>query len=164
GRESGGIIDPRPATTGPAYENVDTVPSDDFFTQTNFKGAFGSYNWMSGYSWLAENGRLGHVATDEQFATKLPSSSRLLGNYPNPFNPSTQIRFELSAPASVRLSVYDVTGRLVSEMNMGNLEQGIQQIRWSTQSASSSQVTTGLYIYQINTGNEVLTGKMLLLK
>jgi uncharacterized membrane protein len=163
GRESGGIIDPRPATNGPAYDNVDTVPVDDFFTQTNFKGAFGSHNWLEGFSWLDENGRLGFLATDEG-GIEVPESSRLLGNYPNPFNPSTTIRFELANAGAVKLTVFDVTGRLVNEINAGQMGQGIQQISWNANSASGDLSTTGLYIYQIQTADETLTGKMMLLK
>ncbi len=164
GRETGGTIDPRPAMGGPAYDNVDTVPADAFFTQTNFKGAFGSSIWMARYSWLAENGRLGFLATDGETGIEVPMSSRLLGNYPNPFNPSTQIRFELAQAGEVTLSVYDLTGRLVSEINPGHLSQGIQQISWNARYASSDLTTTGLYIYQIQTAGEILTGKMMLLK
>jgi hypothetical protein len=58
GRESGGLIDPRPATAGPAYDNVDTVPVDGFFIQTTYKGAFDQSNWLQEWSWLAEQGRL----------------------------------------------------------------------------------------------------------
>jgi hypothetical protein len=58
GRETGGVIDARPAAGGPAYENVDTVPNDRWFVQTSYKGAFGQSNWLTGWSLLAEKGRL----------------------------------------------------------------------------------------------------------
>jgi hypothetical protein len=58
GRESGGLIDPRPANGGAAYQNVDNVPNDGWFVQTSFKGAFDQSNWLAGWSWLAEKGRL----------------------------------------------------------------------------------------------------------
>jgi hypothetical protein len=58
GRESGGLIDPRPAAAGPAYDDVDTVPVDGFFIQTTYKGAFDQTNWLQEWSWLAEQGRL----------------------------------------------------------------------------------------------------------
>ncbi|MCF7809213.1 MAG: T9SS type A sorting domain-containing protein, partial [Candidatus Marinimicrobia bacterium] len=164
GRETGGVIDPRPAAGGPAYQNVDTVPADDFFQQTTFKGAFGSTNWLNGWSWLDEVGRLGHVSTDGSYAAHVPNSVRLVGNYPNPFNPSTKIRFELVSASDVVMSVYDVNGRLVSETNMGQMSQGVHEVSWNSQSISSADVATGLYIYQIKTAGEVLTGKMMLLK
>ena len=58
GRESGGIIDATPLASGPAYQNVDTVPNDGFFVQTSYKGAFDQTNWLAGWSWLSEQGRL----------------------------------------------------------------------------------------------------------
>ncbi len=164
GRESGGTIDPRPTSAGAAYDNIDTVPSDDFFQQTTFKGAFGDVNWLAGYSWLAEQGRLGGVSTDDNFSIEVPNSSRLLGNYPNPFNPTTKIRFELASSAMVSLSVYDVNGRLVNERNIGHLNQGVHQINWNALTDDSRSISTGIYVYQIKTSNEVLTGKMMLLK
>ena len=161
GRETGGIIDPRPATDGPAYDNVDTVPADDFFTQTDFKGAFGDDLWMAPYSWLTEKGRMSTVSIDGTIAWQAPESSRLLGNYPNPFNPSTNIRFDLATSGEVTLSVYDVQGRRVSEMSMGQMDRGVQQITWN---AGQDLTSTGLYIYKIYTPQSTLTGKMMLLK
>ena len=161
GRESGGVIDPRPAQGGTAYENVDTVPADDFFNQTNFKGAFGSDLWFAGYSWLTEAGRLPLVAVDGSSTFEVPTTSRLLGNYPNPFNPSTKIRFDLADAGAVTLIVYDVQGRMVSEMHLSHMNSGVQQITWN---ANNDLTSTGLYLYKIQTSGEVLSGKMMLLK
>lgn len=161
GREAGGIIDPRPAAGGPAYDNVDTVPADDFFTQTNFKGAFGSSLWMNGYSWLTENGRLGYLAVDGSGVIEHPESSRLLGNYPNPFNPATRIRFDLAYQSDVTLNVYDVRGQLISEITTGHMDRGVHELSWN---ANNELTATGLYIYTIRTAQEMLTGKMMLLK
>jgi len=161
GRETGGSIDPRPAAGGAAYENVDTVPVDDFFTQTNFKGAFGDDLWMAGYSWLADAGRMSTVSVDSNTGVQAPESSRLLGNHPNPFNPTTNIRFELAVAGEVTLSVYDVQGHLVSEMALGQMNQGIQQITWN---AGNDLRSTGLYLYMLQTPRSTLTGKMMLLK
>ncbi len=49
-------LDPRPALTGPAYQNVGTVPVDGFFDQTTFRGAFGKDNWLAGWSALSVGG------------------------------------------------------------------------------------------------------------
>ncbi len=59
GRETGGIIDPRPHISGAAWQDIDVVEEDDFFVQTDYKGAFGEEMWLEGYSWLAEFNRLG---------------------------------------------------------------------------------------------------------
>ncbi len=60
GRETGGIIDPRPVNSAsPLFENVDDIVPDDFFISTDYKGAFGSELWLAGYSWLDDMNRLG---------------------------------------------------------------------------------------------------------
>jgi len=58
GRETGGIIDPRPRYDSPAYSHVDQVADLDFFIQTDYKGAFGDNLWLTGLSWLDSVGRL----------------------------------------------------------------------------------------------------------
>jgi hypothetical protein len=57
GRETGTSVQVLPALGGPAFQNVDNVIADDFFEQVDFKGAFGTTNWLIGLSWLDENGR-----------------------------------------------------------------------------------------------------------
>ncbi len=57
GRESGGMIDLLPVLNGPAFQNLDALPNDGFFEAVNFKGAFGTENWLEGWSILSETGR-----------------------------------------------------------------------------------------------------------
>jgi len=58
GRESGGIIDPRPASGNPALTGSETLPNDGFFESVSFIGAFGNDLWLEGWSWLSEMNRL----------------------------------------------------------------------------------------------------------
>merc|ERR1711998_603519 len=53
-------FDPRPVATGPALENIDTVPADGFFVQTTYKGAFApdEATWLEKWSWISETGKL----------------------------------------------------------------------------------------------------------
>nr|MEE4269162.1 FlgD immunoglobulin-like domain containing protein [Candidatus Krumholzibacteria bacterium] len=97
----------------------------------------------------------------------LPQVTRLLGNVPNPFNPSTEIRFELSvrdAAAPVRLGVYDVRGRLVRTLHHGPLSAGPQGIVWDGLDHQGTQVASGVYFYQLSTAGRARTGRMLLIK
>ena len=57
GRETGTSVQVLPASGGPAFQNLDNVIADEFFEQVDFKGAFGTYNWLLDWSWLDENGR-----------------------------------------------------------------------------------------------------------
>ncbi|HKJ32678.1 MAG TPA: T9SS type A sorting domain-containing protein [Balneolales bacterium] len=88
-----------------------------------------------------------------------PARIQLFQNYPNPFNPSTQIKYELPAPQDVRIRIYDVTGRLVGTLVNGREPAGVHVITFQNHYLSS-----GLYIYQLQAGNQIITKKMLLIK
>ncbi|MEQ9105646.1 MAG: SdrD B-like domain-containing protein [Rhodothermales bacterium] len=82
-----------------------------------------------------------------------------LGNYPNPFNPSTTIRFALPEAQVVRLEVIDMAGRRIAMLVDGLREAGTHEVQFGGQNLSS-----GLYVYRMQTDAHVLTGHMLLLK
>ncbi len=79
--------------------------------------------------------------------------------YPNPFNPSTTLRYELPAQAQVRLAVYDVLGRVVA-----TLVDGPQQAGSYTVAFEASHLPSGTYVYRLETEATVHTGVLLLLK
>ncbi len=87
-----------------------------------------------------------------------------VGNYPNPFNPETLIRFYLHKPENVRLAVYDVNGRLVRRLVEGELPAGEQTIWWNGHNAQGRPVGSGIYFYELRAGNEVVRGRMTLLR
>jgi len=79
--------------------------------------------------------------------TEIPSVTALLGNYPNPFNPSTTISYELSTVSNVSLIVYDVLGR-----NVATLVDGIQQSGYHQVNFNGSNMASGLYYYRLIAG------------
>ncbi|NUQ80717.1 MAG: T9SS type A sorting domain-containing protein [Bacteroidetes bacterium] len=89
----------------------------------------------------------------------VPGGFQLLGNYPNPFNPTTVISYQLSENSKVTLQVYDVMGRLVATVVDGNLEAGFHQTVFPATGLSG-----GVYFYTLRAGNQTQTGRMLLLK
>ena len=80
-------------------------------------------------------------------------------NFPNPFNPSTEILFDLPETAMVSLAVYDVSGREVARLIEGELPAGWHRARFDAGSLSS-----GVYLYRIRAGDFRDTGRMILLK
>ncbi len=68
---------------------------------------------------------------------------RLFQNFPNPFNPSTTIRFELKAPARMELAIYNLSGQQVQTLLQKYLPAGIHEVRWSAQN-----VPSGIYFYR----------------
>ena len=99
------------------------------------------------------------VPTSVDPADTLPVDFTLQQNYPNPFNPSTQIRYALPEAAEVRLEVYTVTGQKVA-----SLFTGTQSAGWHEVSFDASGLTSGVYIYRLETPGSVLTRKLTLIK
>jgi endonuclease I len=88
---------------------------------------------------------------------------RLHQNAPNPFRPTTTIRFELPQRAPVSLRIYDVTGRLVRNLVAGGtLEAGRHEAAWNGQSESGQRVSAGLYFYRLQAGAFSETRRMVL--
>ena len=96
----------------------------------------------------------------------LPSRVALLGNSPNPFNPSTQISFAVPAGGSrpYSLRVYDAKGRLVSTLAAGEIGPGQHTVTWNGQDARGRTVGSGVYHYRLAVGDEELNDNMVLVK
>jgi hypothetical protein len=88
-----------------------------------------------------------------------PASYAVVSAFPNPFNPTTTIHFTLPEASKVTLNVYDINGRLVSTLVNGLREAGAQQVTFD-----GSKLSSGVYLYTLNAGQNVITGKMALVK
>ena len=146
-----------------AFENVDEVIEDDFFTQTDYKGAFSSdSNWLEEWSYLS----VGEVlSTDNDKSSIIAQELKLRGNYPNPFNPSTKINFELSGyHDNVTFTVFNVTGQIVNQISFSNTLPGMQVISWNGINSNGASVPSGIYFYQVQAGDLSAMGKMTLVK
>ncbi len=91
-------------------------------------------------------------------------SFNLLDNYPNPFNGVTLIRYSIAQPGFVRLSVYDILGKLVTDLVQGVQQSGAHQIQWDGRDRLGHAVSSGVYIYVLDTGQQVSLKKMTMLK
>jgi hypothetical protein len=100
------------------------------------------------------------VSVDEQ-PTTVPAQFALLGNYPNPFNPSTTIKFSLPQMSDVTLEVFNILGQRVAVQNLGVQQPGVHEVRFD-----ASQLASGVYNYRLRMGatNATVAGKMMLLK
>ena len=96
---------------------------------------------------------------------EIPTEFALDQNFPNPFNPSTTIRFALPMRASVELKVYDLLGREVRVLMSGDqFAPGIHSVTWDGRNSIGQAVATGVYFYRINASGFTESKKMLLLK
>ena len=97
-------------------------------------------------------------------AGKTPSRTELFANQPNPFNPSTTIRYSLEAAVAVRLLVYDTTGRRVRSLVDGSESAGEHSIAFDGRDDRGHSLASGVYFYRLEAGSVVKTRKMVLLK
>ena len=94
-----------------------------------------------------------------------PYSYSLMGNYPNPFNPETQIRFSIGNQENVKLFIYDMMGRQVNSLINGEtFKSGYHVVNWRGVDNDGNKVPSGVYIYRIKAGDFIADKKMLLLK
>jgi hypothetical protein len=89
----------------------------------------------------------------------LPTQFELQNNYPNPFNPTTTLRFALPQPNKVQLTIYDVMGRKVSTLISKQMEAGYHNIDWN-----ASHLASGVYIVELIAGSQRRTQKIALIK
>jgi len=99
------------------------------------------------------------VTTGVSSKMSLPSSFALKQNFPNPFNPSTTIRYQLSEKSFVTLTVYDMIGKEVAELVNEEQAAGRYQVKFDAVNLSS-----GIYFYTLQTMGKTMTRKMMLLK
>ncbi|MCL2063796.1 MAG: T9SS type A sorting domain-containing protein [Candidatus Cloacimonetes bacterium] len=91
-------------------------------------------------------------------------TSKLIGNYPNPFNPETTIRFSVATEGNVIINVYNVKGQKVKNLVNGDYNTGMHSIIWNGLSDNGQMSGAGVYFYQMFTNDNVDVKRMLLLK
>ena len=128
-------------------------------TEASFTGGasgqqLGSLIWHGGIT----------ISNEDDIITETPNSFILKGNYPNPFNPSTNIAFDLQSPSNVSIEVYSIIGQRVMTIPAQRMSAGANQ---SIQ-LDASGLSSGMYIYRVTarTANNTLvnTGRMTLIK
>jgi hypothetical protein len=94
----------------------------------------------------------------------IPGEFALHQNFPNPFNPSTEIRFDLPEAGKVNLAIYNLMGQKIRTLSSGEMTPGYHAIVWDGTNDLGSQVATGMYFYAIQTSEFQATKKMLFMK
>ena len=94
----------------------------------------------------------------------LANEIKLFGNHPNPFNPKTDIVFQVLNQIKVEVSIYNVYGQKIWTKNIGSVNKGFYSIPWHGKNTRGEPVVSGVYFYQIISGDKRLINKMSLVK
>ncbi|MCD6594677.1 immune inhibitor A [bacterium] len=150
------------------YNNVDTMTwfgeydlsfgFYNFFPQTNYAAPPPVLQAMIRCTISREDG-----ITDKDISS-IPSRPILLGNTPNPFNPATEISFELNASQNVKLDILDLSGRVVRTLADGETIQGKHSVIWDGMDKLGNEMPSGIYLYRLNAGTRSITRKMTLVR
>ena len=100
---------------------------------------------------------------------QIPEVTSLLPNYPNPFNPETWVPYQLAESANVTLTIYDIQGHVVRDLDLGHQRAGMYHSRsraahWDGRNTVGEPVASGLYFYTLKAGDFAATRKMLIRK
>ena len=104
----------------------------------------------------------GNLGLDETSLT--PMEFALHANYPNPFNPTTKIIYDLAQDSEVRLDIFDLRGRNVKTLVNTSQIAGRHLAQWNATDNFGQPVSAGVYLYRLYAGNKVFTQKMILMK
>lgn len=99
-----------------------------------------------------------------QTALLIPVKSNLSQNYPNPFNPTTVINFNVERFERIKISIFDLNGKRVNTLLDKYLNKGNYSIEWNGNDNNENPLSSGTYIYQYQSSENILSKKMILLK
>ncbi len=94
----------------------------------------------------------------------VPLNTELSGNYPNPFNPTTTISFALSTQEKVTIDIYNIKGEKVKTLLNETREAGFYTVEWNGKDNYGRNISSGVYFYNMRSGNYSATRKMIMLK
>ncbi len=154
---------------GEAFHTADAdckVPEDAVFWMTQGMGiddpdtthVYQDYDfvriWQEDY-----DGPVWEPPTSSEVVNSLPTRIELEQNYPNPFNPGTNINYHLPEASEVRLEVYDMLGRRVAILVDGRVSAGQHTVHFD-----GSNLSSGVYIYRLTVGDQVISRQLTLMK
>ncbi|MCP4290634.1 MAG: T9SS type A sorting domain-containing protein [bacterium] len=97
-------------------------------------------------------------------SSEIPPATNSLSISPYPFNPRTEISFTISIAQSVKLEIYDMTGKRITQLVDRNFEPGTHRIDWQGKDQNGSAVASGSYLLRMITNSGVSSSKMMLVR
>lgn len=141
-------LDPRPSASGPATTGLAATPSDPWFSDVDFKGAFdvfGTECWLTGWTALDEYGYLATITSVEENEANVFD----LNVYPNPV--TDNVNFAFNANEDVNITIIDTYGKVVAEMN--NVQNLVQ--------FNTNNIAAGVYLVRINSATASYTERFI---
>jgi hypothetical protein len=95
---------------------------------------------------------------------EIPKIFKVWPPFPNPMNPATTIRYEISSECNVSLIIYDIYGRRIAVLEDGIHPAGIYNVTWNGKDSNDTLTSSGVYFYCLKAGKSINTGKIIFLK
>jgi len=151
--QPGGPHDPHPATLGHIFR-VTNGPDHDGYL--NFDNRI--FETVNVYVWAEDT--YGHqtngwypiviyptgIENDENNEANIPEEFRLSGNYPNPFNPETIIKYQVPVSSLVKIKVYNILGQMVKSLVNAHQTAGYYTVKWNGSDHNGNTVPSGVYV------------------
>jgi len=152
------------------YDEIDLgtyVDNSDLHTTSGQPGLYAfQQNGVDGLAGYFDNYVVtpnGSTSIDETTEV-LPTSMVMHQNFPNPFNPSTTISFDIQQAGEARLTIVNVRGEVVATLAQGHIQPGSYQVTWDGKNSQGQTMAAGNYIAILTKGNEQVSRNMLMLK
>lgn len=127
-------------------------------------------SWRPAMKWLADYIKntpveINLVETTGSSNDVMSLNDRLaIQNFPNPFRSNTSIEFKIASSGHATLKVYDLLGNVITTLVDNQLDAGVHKISWDGTNAGGSRINGGTYIYRLMVGDQILSGKMMLIR
>jgi WD40 repeat protein len=116
------------------------------------------------YDWMIRMTLMQGVGVESDFYSGLPDKITLGQNYPNPFNPSTKIRFGMPNAGWAKIEIFDMLGRKVRTLADKVFDAGFYTVTWDGRADNGEEISSGAYLYRLETNEARVTRKMLMLR
>jgi hypothetical protein len=145
-------------------DNDPTMGDEERTLLLQWGGSGSSENWRRPSQW---GGLMLYDPTQssvEDESPNIPLTTQLYDNYPNPFNPTTTIRFDLAKAGPVKILIYNSIGQKVRTLFDGTQQAGKYDFIWDSRNDHGNRVGTGVYFFKMIADNYQMTKKMVLIK
>ncbi len=147
------------------FTQLSELVAGDYFWQVRSRSTNGDISPYSPVGEFTTTASFSVGVEDEEITFgELPTSFELGQNYPNPFNPSTTIEFRMSESANVSLKVYNVLGQVVKTLVSGTMPSGVHHVTWDARDETGSPVSSGLYLYRMESTGFSTSKTLVLMK